>query len=55
MVVERLAHAVPVKLSALLNARIRSVSAWMRTYGDSVINNITVIMGQISRSHQLPV
>ncbi|VDM70154.1 unnamed protein product [Strongylus vulgaris] len=47
-VVEQLAPAVPVKLSALLSARVRSVSVWMATYGDSVINNITVIMRQIS-------
>ncbi|EYC19821.1 hypothetical protein Y032_0023g737 [Ancylostoma ceylanicum] len=48
LVVERLAPAVPVKLSAMLSSRVRSVSVWMSTYGDSVINNITVIMHQIN-------
>ncbi|KAK5982140.1 hypothetical protein GCK32_022427 [Trichostrongylus colubriformis] len=50
MVVERLTHAVPPKLSTMMSARIRSVSVWMKTYGDSVINNATLIMDQISRS-----
>ncbi|KAK6754622.1 hypothetical protein RB195_013547 [Necator americanus] len=40
--VERLAPAVPMKLSAMLNSRVRSVSVWMARYGDSVINNITI-------------
>ncbi|RCN49755.1 hypothetical protein ANCCAN_04212 [Ancylostoma caninum] len=48
LVVERLAPAVPVKLSAMLSSRVRSVSVWMATYGDSVINNITIIMHQIN-------
>ncbi|KAL6741222.1 hypothetical protein Aduo_014497 [Ancylostoma duodenale] len=48
LVVERLAPAVPVKLSAMLSSRVRSVSVWMATYGDSVINNITIIMDQIN-------
>ncbi|XGW03214.1 hypothetical protein V3C99_014873 [Haemonchus contortus] len=49
MVIERLAHAVPSKLSAVLSARIRSVSVWMKTYGDSVINNATAIMEHIEK------
>ncbi|WKY10990.1 hypothetical protein Q1695_002943 [Nippostrongylus brasiliensis] len=54
MVVERLAHSIPVKLSTLLSARIRSVNSWMMTYGDNVINNITIIMDQVRRSMSKP-
>ncbi|KAJ1347454.1 hypothetical protein KIN20_002510 [Parelaphostrongylus tenuis] len=46
-VVKHLAPSVPVKLAAQLRARIRSVSAWVATYGDSVINNVTVIMSHL--------
>ncbi|VDM57110.1 unnamed protein product [Angiostrongylus costaricensis] len=47
-VVEHLAPAVSAKLAAQLRARIRSVSVWMATYGDSVINNVTVIMSNLN-------
>ncbi|KAK6054948.1 hypothetical protein COOONC_07547 [Cooperia oncophora] len=55
MVVERFAQDVPPKLAAMMSARIRSVSVWMKTHGDSVINNATVIMGQVRRSSSKPV